>query len=177
MDSVQRVMQRIAAIEQRFQMQPSQPPVQADAFAAAMGKAQTAGAAKGPVTEASRQELATMVQAAAKRHNVDAKLALAVAVAESDLQPQAVSPVGATGVMQLMPDTARSLGVRNINDPRENIDGGVRYLKQMLNTFNGDVVKAVAAYNAGPEAVQRYAGVPPYQETREYVNRVLSLCG
>jgi soluble lytic murein transglycosylase-like protein len=175
MESVQRVMQRIASIEQRFQMQPAQPPVQPDGFAAAMGKAQ--GAAKSPLTEASRQELATMVQAAAKRHNVDAKLALAVAVAESDLQPQAVSPVGATGVMQLMPETASALGVRNIYDPRENIDGGVRYLKQMLNTFNGDVVKAVAAYNAGPEAVQRYAGVPPYPETREYVNRVLGLCG
>jgi soluble lytic murein transglycosylase-like protein len=170
-------MQRIAAIEQRFQMQPAQLPVRADGFAAAMGKAQGAGRAKGPVIEASRQELATMVQTAAKRHNVDAKLALAVAVAESDLRPEAVSPVGATGVMQLMPDTARSLGVRNIYDPRENIDGGVRYLKQMLNTFNGDVVKAVAAYNAGPEAVKRYAGVPPYPETREYVERVLSLCG
>ncbi|MDR7865457.1 MAG: lytic transglycosylase domain-containing protein [Sporomusaceae bacterium] len=177
MEGMQRVMQRIAAIEQRFQqMQPVQPTVQEDGFAAAMSKAQ--GAA-GPVkmSAAGRQEIATLVQAAAKRHGVDANLALAVAVAESDLQPQAVSTAGATGVMQLMPETARSLGVRNIHDPRENIDGGIRYLKQMLNAFGGDVVKAVAAYNAGPDAVRQYAGVPPYPETKAYVNKVLSLCG
>lgn len=177
MENVQRVMHRIAAIEQRFQqMQPVQPAAQEDSFAAAMTKAQgAAGPAK--MSAAGRQEIASLVQAAAKRHGVDANLALAVAVAESDLQPQAVSTAGATGVMQLMPETASSLGVRNIHDPRENIDGGVRYLKQMLNTFGGDVVKAVAAYNAGPDAVRQYAGVPPYPETKAYVNKVLSLCG
>ncbi len=177
MEGMQRVMQRIAYIEQRFQqMQPVQSAAQEDSFAAAMTKAQgAAGTAK--MSTAGRQEIATLVQAAAKRHGVDANLALAVAVAESDLQPQAVSTAGAMGVMQLMPETARSLGVRNIHDPRENIDGGVRYLKQMLNAFGGDVVKAVAAYNAGPDAVRQYAGVPPYPETKAYVNKVLSLCG
>lgn len=174
MENVQRVMQRIAAIEQRFQQM--QPAVREDGFATAMTRAQGAGA-PAKASPAGRQEIAAMVQAAARRHGVDADLALAVAVAESDLQPQAVSTAGATGVMQLMPDTARSLGVRNTFDPRENIDGGVRYLKQMLTVFNGDVVKAVAAYNAGPDAVRQYAGVPPYPETRAYVNKVLSLCG
>ncbi len=177
MESVQRVMQRIAAIEQRFQqMQPVQPAAGEDSFAAAMTKAQAA-AAPAKKASAGRQEIASLVQAAARRHGVDASLAMAVAVAESDLQPQAVSTAGAAGVMQLMPETARSLGVRNVYDPRDNIDGGVRYLKQMLNTFGGDVVKAVAAYNAGPDAVRQYAGVPPYPETRAYVNKVLSLCG
>ncbi|MDT8901293.1 lytic transglycosylase domain-containing protein [Anaeroselena agilis] len=176
MESMQRVMQRIAAIEQRFQHLTPAKPVRTDGFAAAMTKAQSSG---GPVrtTAAGRQEIAAMVQAAARRHGVDANLALAVATAESDLQPQAVSSAGAKGVMQLMPDTAQALGVGNTFDPRENIDGGVRYLKQMLAAFDGDVVKAVAAYNAGPDAVRQHAGVPPFPETRAYVNRVLSLCG
>lgn len=172
MDSVQRVMQRIAAIEQRFQPPRPAPP---ENFTAAMTKAENGG--RPAKTDASRREIEAMVAAAAKRHNIDTNLAMAMAVAESDLQPHAVSPIGATGVMQLMPDTARALGVRNIADPRENIDGGVRYLKQMLAAFDGDVVKAVAAYNAGPEAVRQYGGVPPYPETRAYVSRVLSLCG
>lgn len=169
MDSVARVMHRIASIEQRFaRMQP------ADSFAAALGKAETAHVS--PANSA-RGDIESLVVAAANRHKVDANLALAVAVAESGLQPQAVSPAGAVGVMQLMPETARDLGVRNIEDPRENIDGGVRYLKQMLTAFDGDVVKAVAAYNAGPEAVNRYGGVPPYPETRAYVDRVLNIRG
>ncbi len=176
MDGVQRVMQRIATIEQRFRT--IQPAVRQDTFAATLGRAADNQAAKASAgSDASRQTVATMVKAAARQHGVDANLALAVATAESDLSPQAVSPAGAMGVMQLMPDTARALGVRNTFDPRENIDGGVRYLKQMLDTFGGDVVKAVAAYNAGPEAVQRYGGVPPYAETRAYVNKVLSLGG
>jgi soluble lytic murein transglycosylase-like protein len=171
MENVQRVMQRIATIEQRFQrMAPSVP----SDFAGQLAKAESAGL-RTAAGSSSRQEIANMVQSAAQRHNVDPKLAMAVAVAESDLQPQAVSPAGAVGVMQLMPDTASSLGVRNIADPRENIDGGVRYLKKMLATFDGDVTKAVAAYNAGPEAVARYQGVPPYAETVNYVKRVLNL--
>jgi len=176
MEGVQRVMRRIAAIEQRFQQ--VQPPADTAGFAAALSKAENnATAARRTGAASSRQEIAAMIQAAAKKYNVDAKLALAVAVAESDLTPNAVSSAGAQGVMQLMPATARSLGVGNAFDPRENIDGGVRYLKQMLDEFGGDVTKAVAAYNAGPEAVQRYAGVPPYPETRAYVSKVLSLSG
>lgn len=170
MENVQRVMQRIASIEQRFQRMPVGVPAD---FSSQLAKADKAS--KPAAADASRREIEDLVKAAARRHNVDPKLAMAVATAESDLQPQAVSSAGAVGVMQLMPETASSLGVRNIADPRENIDGGVRYLKKMLATFDGDVVKAVAAYNAGPEAVAKFQGVPPYPETEGYVKRVLGL--
>lgn len=171
MQSIQKVMQRIADIEARVQRLSDAVP--SASFAETLNKAEQSGR----TTKASfpRNDIAGMVQAAAKKYNVDSKLALAVATAESGLEPGAVSPVGATGVMQLMPETAQSLGVTNIYDPKENIEGGVRYLKQMLNTFNGDVTKAVAAYNAGPGAVKKYNGVPPYAETQEYVHKVLDL--
>ncbi|HML86984.1 MAG TPA: lytic transglycosylase domain-containing protein [Methylomusa anaerophila] len=120
-------------------------------------------------------DIASIVHSAALKYGVNPMLALAVAKTESNLAPDAVSPAGAAGVMQLMPETASELGIQNIADPRENIDGGVRYLKQMLNIFNGDVNKAVAAYNAGPQAVKQYGGIPPYRETQEYVARVSML--
>lgn len=170
------VMQRITEIERRFS--PAGPDNStAGDFA---GTLATAAASQPQDRLAARRsvnqgDVARMVQLAAAKYGVDSKLAMAVAEAESGLSTEAVSPVGATGVMQLMPETARSLGVRNINDPRENIDGGVRYLKQMLTMFDGDVTKAVAAYNAGPQAVKNYNGVPPYSETRNYVTRVLAL--
>ncbi|HMM21560.1 MAG TPA: lytic transglycosylase domain-containing protein [Selenomonadales bacterium] len=172
MQSIQKVMQRIADIEARVQRLSDTAPSPSAGFAAALSRAERGGAFS---TASHRTDIAGMVQAAAKKYNVDGKLALAVATAESGLEPSAVSPAGAAGVMQLMPETAQRLGVRDIYNPQENIDGGVRYLKQMLNTFNGDVAKAVAAYNAGPGAVQQYNGVPPYAETRDYVHRVLDL--
>ena len=119
-------------------------------------------------------DLATMVQEAARDQNVDARLVNAVAQAESGGDQSAVSPVGAIGVMQLMPDTAAGLGV-NPYDKKQNIEGGAKYLREMLDTFGGDVRKAVAAYNAGPAAVKAYGGVPPYPETQAYVDRVLDL--
>jgi len=112
---------------------------------------------------------------AAQKYGVDPKLVSAVAEAESGYRPDAVSSTGAVGVMQLMPDTAAALGVTNSYDPQQNIDGGTKYLKEMLNDFGGDVRKAVAAYNAGPQAVKKYNGVPPYAETQNYVNKVLDL--
>ncbi|EGO63150.1 lytic murein transglycosylase [Acetonema longum DSM 6540] len=121
-----------------------------------------------------RNQVQRMVHATAEKYGVDPKLAVAVAKVESDFSANAVSSAGAVGVMQLMPETARKLNVRNIRDPKENIDGGVRYLKEMLDTFNGDVRKAVAAYNAGPEAVKSYQDVPPYPETKNYVAKVMS---
>ena len=109
---------------------------------------------------------------AAVRHGVDRRLARAVAKVESGFHPGVVSSKGAVGVMQLMPATAMSLGV-NPWDARQNIDGGVRYLSSLLGLYGGDVRKALAAYNAGPAAVERYGGVPPYKETRLYVKLVM----
>ncbi len=102
---------------------------------------------------------------------VDPELALQVAKKESDLDPFAVSPKGAVGVMQLMPETAKALGV-DPWDLEENIKGGVAYLKMLLDRFNGNVDLALAAYNAGPKAVERHKGVPPYGETRQFVTNI-----
>jgi soluble lytic murein transglycosylase-like protein len=120
------------------------------------------------------QNLSTLIEAAARKYKVDPKLVAAVAEVESNGNQDAVSSVGAIGVMQLMPDTAASLGVDPYNK-QQNIEGGAKYLRQMLDTFGGDLKKAVAAYNAGPGAVKDYGGVPPYKETQNYVSKVLDI--
>jgi soluble lytic murein transglycosylase-like protein len=116
--------------------------------------------------------LSSLIADASKQHGVDPRLVTAIAARESAYNPAAISPVGAAGVMQLMPATARYIGVTNVFDARENVFGGVRYLRTLLDTFHGDLDLTLAAYNAGPGAVQKYNGVPPYRETREYVRFV-----
>lgn len=116
----------------------------------------------------------SLIKEAAARYQVDPRLVAAVAQTESGGNQEAVSPAGAVGVMQLMPETAAGLGV-NPYDKRQNIEGGAKYLRQMMDTFGGDVQKAVAAYNAGPQAVKEYNGIPPYRETQDYVNKVLDI--
>jgi len=131
------------------------------------------GAARGTSAPAtSREDLDRLVQAAAERHHVDPVLIRAVIDAESNWNPQAVSSKGAQGLMQLHPGTAGDLGVNDPFDPEQNVDGGVRYLRMLLEKYNGDLDKALAAYNAGPNAVQRAGGVPNYRETRTYVQKV-----
>lgn len=109
-----------------------------------------------------------------RAHNLPPALIKAIIRAESNGEPYAVSPKGAQGVMQLMPFTARQMNVSDPFDPVENIEGGVKYLKELLGTFGGNLAHAVAAYNAGPAAVKKYGGIPPYNETRLYVKRVMN---
>jgi len=113
------------------------------------------------------------VSGASDRYLVDADLIRSVIMAESGFDPNAVSQKGAQGLMQLMPGTASELGVEDALNPGSNVDGGTRYLRQLLEQYHGDMVKALAAYNAGPGAVDHYQGTPPYPETRAYVARVI----
>jgi len=109
----------------------------------------------------------------AREHGVDPRLVKAVIRAESAFNQSAVSPKGAMGLMQLMPGTAMDMGVQDPYHPIQNLRGGIGYLKEMLRLFNNDLILALAAYNAGPNAVKQYGGVPPYEETRQYIQRVL----
>jgi soluble lytic murein transglycosylase-like protein len=118
-------------------------------------------------------DLNEVVKAASGAYRLDPDLVNSVIRAESGFNTRAVSPKGAQGLMQLMPQTASELGVRNAFDPRANVEGGTRYLRELLERYDFDLVKALAAYNAGPQRVEQYGGVPPYYETKVYVARIV----
>lgn len=118
-------------------------------------------------------DIPTAVAAASDKHGIDADLLYSVIRAESDFNPHAVSNKGAQGLMQLMPATASKLGVSNAFDAQANVEAGTRYLRELLDRYHYDLAKALAAYNAGPQRVDQYHGVPPYHETRAYVARII----
>jgi len=125
-------------------------------------------------TQASRPKpLAESISEISSRHKIDPDLITSVIRAESGFNPRAVSRKGAQGLMQLMPQTATKMGVNDAFDPSENVEGGTRYLRELLVRYNFDLIKALAAYNAGPLRVEQYRGVPPYRETRAYIARIV----
>ncbi len=122
------------------------------------------------------EEIQKIVDDAARKFKLSTQLVTAIIKVESNFNPRAVSSEGAIGLMQLMPATAERLGVKNAFDIRQNINAGCRYLKGLVDRFEGNLELAVAAYNAGPGAVEKYGKIPPYKETRNYVKRVLAYC-
>jgi soluble lytic murein transglycosylase-like protein len=155
---------------------------ESDRAAKTQGDPRALRSQRGPAYEsrvdtASSQPVEKSIQRAAAKYNLAPELIRSVIRAESNFQAGAVSPAGAKGLMQLMPETAKELGVTNVFDINQNIDGGARYLRQMLDRFGGDVKRALAAYNAGPGAVEQHNGDVPYAETRQYVKRVMRSAG
>ncbi len=190
---IDRVQSRIAEIQERLALLKNEPPEStsfSDRLESALGMPGASDPAGfrpldpfGPLANVrgvapgrgSSGEIRHMIAEAAKAEGVPPALLEALVSVESGFNPNAKSPVGAMGLTQLMPRTAAALGVTNPFDPRENLRGGARYLGQMLREFGGDRRLALAAYNAGPGAVKRYGGVPPYSETQNYVRRLGSL--
>lgn len=186
------VAQRISQITGQPVVLPGMPEPAADQSASFASMVRAELAAQGGATEATGvgagasvgainapamvppAEIDRLVQTNAEQWNVDPALVKAIIANESGFNAHATSDVGAQGLMQLMPGTANDLGVTNAYDPAQNVWGGTRYIKGLLDRFGGDVRKAVAAYNAGPGAVEKYGGVPPYAETQNYVQNVLA---
>jgi soluble lytic murein transglycosylase-like protein len=171
-----------ADVQQYIRWREQQPAAAAESPIAVEAAPQPAASASAPLVTAvpankglTSEQLDAIIDEAAAKHGVDSNLVRALIKVESNFNPRAVSRKGAMGLMQLMPGTARSLQVTNPFDARQNVDGGVRHLKSLLQNFNGDVTKSVAAYNAGASAVTRNRGVPPYAETQAYVRRVNQL--
>ena len=135
---------------------------------------QEANAIQANTKSATKSQILNVINQIADKHGVDEKLVQALIKQESGFNPKAKSKAGAMGLMQLMPSTAKNLGVKDPYNVVQNVEGGVKYLKSMLNRYNGNVILALAAYNAGPGAVDKYDGVPPYKETQNYVRNILA---
>jgi soluble lytic murein transglycosylase-like protein len=181
--AVARVDQIEAMLTGSSAAQPSAPAADPSAFQQQLVQASATGPGLGSALSAAGVTPATgatgadgpykaEIDAAAQKYGLDPALLRGLIRQESNFDPNAGSPAGAQGLCQLMPGTAAALGCTNVHDPAQNIDAGARYLRQQLDAFGGDVSKALAAYNAGPGAVQRYGGVPPYAETQNYVRQV-----
>jgi soluble lytic murein transglycosylase-like protein len=165
---------------ERFERDTAPPPLKSQSTAASNVKPLSAAAAVRPLptptvttTALTRQGLNDVVTGAGERHQIDPDFINSVIRAESGFHQNAVSKKGAQGLMQLMPGTASQLGVTNPFDPHANVEGGTKYLRELLEKYNYDVPKALAAYNAGPKRVDQYRGVPPYYETQTYIARII----
>ncbi len=167
-------MQRIQQLEQRFGLD-SAPSASVDnkgtSFEAALNASQQA-VSNTPSSKADTN-ISQLIHNASQKHGVDESLLKALIQTESGFNPAATSPVGAQGLMQLMPQTAKGLGVSNAYDPAQNVEGGTKYLKGLISKYQS-LPKALAAYNAGPGNVDKYNGIPPFAETKNYVNKVLT---
>ena len=168
---------------ERFEADTAPPPILSQPPAAPTTQPASPVVASKPVASVTKPPLATpvldraslgrVVNGAGERHQIDPDFISSVIRAESGFNSHAVSKKGAQGLMQLMPQTASQLGVANSFDPKANVEGGTKYLRELLEKYNFDVVKALAAYNAGPQRVEQYRGVPPYYETRAYIARII----
>jgi len=157
---------------EHFETAPEEPAVVLP-FAKTAGGSEVTSRTRNPFPARPVTDLSQVVSDASGRYRLDPDLVNSVIKAESGFNVRAVSPKGAQGLMQLMPGTASQLGVPNVFDPQANVDGGTRYLRELLERYNFDLVKALAAYNAGPQRVEKFGGVPPYYETRAYVARIV----
>jgi soluble lytic murein transglycosylase-like protein len=180
--SIEAVQSRMSEIQSMIAACDGQAPAQTPAAAGTSFDQQLQGAtgqlgvADSPAGAAGSGDTpySSQIDAAAQKYGIDPALLKGLIKQESGFNPNAGSPAGAQGLTQLMPGTARSLGCTNPLDPAQAIDAGAKYLRQQLDAFGGDVRKALAAYNAGPGAVQRFGGVPPYGETQNYVQKVMA---
>lgn len=165
LDNLQRALQRIQEIQERFGFKVDNPN---SSFNEVLKGVQNSNK-----TSSIPKTYYELIQQASEEFQIDANLIRAICLVESNFNPSATSPKGAMGLMQLMPETAKELGIHNPYDPKENIWGGVRYFKSLLQKYDGNLELALAAYNAGPGSVEKYNGIPPYPETQNFVKNVL----
>lgn len=170
--SVDSIASRLAQIGEMQRALAGSRDAPSTSFATVLENARTAPVAAG--ASGSESQYDGLIDAAGAKYGIDPALLKGLIKQESGFNPQARSGAGAVGLVQLMPATAASLGVDDPTDPAQAIDGGARYLKQQLDRFGGDPARALAAYNAGPGAVEKYGGIPPYAETQAYVRNVLA---